>query len=149
MKSKQAECSISGCDGGKGNKLAKGFCPKHYVRFRKYGDPHKVHPSARNLKYIGCSVPGCENKHEGKGFCSKHLRRWKLYGDPNIVNSLRDGVRWDEYASLLRELRETTNQHLGVYCRQQRGESGLQAELQRTLQELEAAYRRVWLWPMD
>lgn len=52
---------------------AKGFCPKHYERFRTYGDPYF---SKYNIKRF-CSVIGCDKKHEAKGFCQKHFNRFR------------------------------------------------------------------------
>jgi hypothetical protein len=31
-------CAVQGCEGGR-HKPTKGFCPRHYSRFLKYGDP--------------------------------------------------------------------------------------------------------------
>lgn len=36
-------CSVEGCDrSAKGLRCARGFCPMHYQRWRKHGDPIKV-----------------------------------------------------------------------------------------------------------
>lgn len=43
-------CSIEGCEG---RPVGRGWCAKHYQRWRKYGDPHTTHTP--NLVY-GASV---------------------------------------------------------------------------------------------
>jgi G:T-mismatch repair DNA endonuclease (very short patch repair protein) len=65
-------CSIEGCEN---NHLAKGFCNKHYLRNKTYGDP--LHVVVRI-----CSVTGCNKKHKGQGYCVNHLIHYRNYGDP-------------------------------------------------------------------
>lgn len=69
-------CSVDGCN-NKHN--SKGYCSKHYYRFKVHGDPNKK--IVREL----CSVDECENYSNAKGLCNKHYYRNKKYGDPNIV----------------------------------------------------------------
>ena len=63
-------CSIEGC--GKPHN-AKGFCFKHYHRFRKNGDPLVV----RYEKAAGqvCSIEGCRKPVRAKSLCNMHYRR--------------------------------------------------------------------------
>lgn len=70
-------CSIENCEG---LHEAKGLCNKHYMRFRKFGDPLANHTLLRSK----CTVDNCERWHIGHGYCGMHLRRWKLYGDPKL-----------------------------------------------------------------
>ena len=71
------ECKVEGCE----NKhRAKGYCQKHYDKFKKYGDP-----LITKEKINKCTVNGCENKHKAKGYCVKHYYRFKKHGDPLIV----------------------------------------------------------------
>ena len=65
-------CSVTGCNN---NHLAKGFCNKHYLRNKTYGDP--LHVVVRL-----CSVTGCDKKHKGRGYCVNHLIHYRNYGDP-------------------------------------------------------------------
>ena len=65
-------CSVIGCSN---NYLAKGFCNKHYLRNKTYGDP--LHFVVRV-----CSVTGCNSKHKGHGYCVNHLIHYRNYGDP-------------------------------------------------------------------
>lgn len=66
-------CTIEGC--GKKHK-SRGFCQKHYSRFKNYGvlQPHSPEH---------CTIEGCTNKNFCKGFCKKHYSRFKRHGDPN------------------------------------------------------------------
>lgn len=34
------------------------------------------------IKYIGCSVNNCKNKHWARSFCNTHYMLWRRYGDP-------------------------------------------------------------------
>ena len=80
-------CSICGCS----NKARhRGWCEKHYTRFRRYGDPeYKVREQHRRppTNYINtpglCAISGCNSKRKIKrGLCDKHYMRWYKYGDP-------------------------------------------------------------------
>ncbi|QGH72440.1 MAG: hypothetical protein [Siphoviridae sp. ctpQM7] len=55
---------------------ACGFCPKHYVRFKKTGTTDLI-----RLKRI-CTVDGCVKKSHSRSFCVLHYNRWKVYGTP-------------------------------------------------------------------
>lgn len=71
-------CSVEGCESAHG---AKGYCPKHYQRWVKYGDPlvlkGREYPTRRP-----CSVAGCETTSYKRNLCPKHHWRWERYGDP-------------------------------------------------------------------
>jgi G:T-mismatch repair DNA endonuclease (very short patch repair protein) len=67
-------CSVTGCNN---NYLAKGFCNKHYLRNKTYGDP--LHVVVRI-----CSVTGCNKKHKGRGYCVNHLIHYRNHGDPLV-----------------------------------------------------------------
>lgn len=83
QRNKKRECSIQGCPN---TEAAKGYCFKHYGRWRKYGDPLKIKDGRLEpIPNRGCKVPGCEKPHDAKGYCKKHYARWRRYGDPRIV----------------------------------------------------------------
>lgn len=64
-------CAVEECatraDGG------RGWCKKHYKRWRKYGDPSVVHKLARGPER--CSVRDCEKPFKANGYCSTHNYR--------------------------------------------------------------------------
>lgn len=72
-------CSVAGCD-----KPAKsrGWCNRHYCRWRYYGDPE----GTRQIT-VGCSAPDCDGEHLARGLCAKHYARWKTHGDISVVKS--------------------------------------------------------------
>jgi hypothetical protein len=76
------ECSVEGC---KNKHCCKGYCQKHYLRLKKYGDPLKGGPF-KNKEHNGkCSVEKCEGTHYGLGYCYKHYARFRRFGDPLIT----------------------------------------------------------------
>jgi hypothetical protein len=77
----QKLCSVEGC----GNiHQSKGYCDKHYRRFRAHGDPLVARiPFVKAV----CSVEGCLRESECKGFCKKHHARFVRWGDPLMGNT--------------------------------------------------------------
>lgn len=105
-------CSIDGCDG---EHVARGWCNRHWHRWRQHGDPLYVRPDrvcaeegcarpyyARGychlhygrLMRLGstslpsdrlCSVDGCGEKHHGLGWCRTHYKRFKWRGGDPAV----------------------------------------------------------------
>ncbi len=76
-------CSMEGCKDGI---EARGFCSKHYQRWKKHRDPHFT--DGRQARDPICVIEDCERAHEGLGYCEPHYYRLKKYGDP-----LRDSGR--------------------------------------------------------
>lgn len=70
-------CSIEGCTNPT---LSRGWCSKHYQRWRANGDPAKTVAVTYNGR--ACSIDGCEERAECRGWCSMHYTRWKRTGDP-------------------------------------------------------------------
>ena len=58
-------CSVNECDN---RAVSRGYCDKHYRRWRKYGDPEK---GARS-QIKPCSVDGCPNPAEARTLCHGH-----------------------------------------------------------------------------
>jgi len=75
-------CNSNGCN----NKaVSRGYCDKHYRRFKKYGNAE--------TKYVfipkECSVDGCKTKSRINGFCDKHYRRFKKTGTVDLIKYKR------------------------------------------------------------
>lgn len=64
-------CSISGCPK---ESRARGWCPAHYQKWRRYGDPL----ASKTREW--CSVDGCGKKHYGNGLCNMHWQRLRNVG---------------------------------------------------------------------
>ena len=84
-KKEHEKCSIEGCEG---HKQARGFCPKHYARWLRYGDPSIKHnpgvaSGVKSPLHQKCSVDGCKMLGPYvKGLCGAHYDRKKTHGDP-------------------------------------------------------------------
>lgn len=77
-------CLISDCER---KRKARGLCPAHYARLRKWGDPLGSsagdHPYFQRGRTV-CSIDGCPGyvASVSRGFCHKHDYKFKRYGDP-------------------------------------------------------------------
>lgn len=69
-------CTIGGCQG---TVQARGWCAKHYARWRAHGDP--IAPKAPPAPKV-CSIEDCEKRAVSRGWCATHYRRWQNHGDP-------------------------------------------------------------------
>lgn len=72
-------CTIAGC---KKPHEARGWCRKHYARWRRLGDPlggGRRRPAPADGQ---CTIESCGRPHHGRGFCSTHYARFQKYGDP-------------------------------------------------------------------
>ena len=72
-------CSIEDC---LVQVATRGWCEKHYQRWRKHGDPLK---SLIEDRPKTCIVDSCDRPAAGRGMCKMHWKRWRTHGDPNIV----------------------------------------------------------------
>ena len=74
-------CSVEGCERGSKH---RGYCPMHYRRMLKDGDPGE--PEPRKVKRAHgelCGVDGCGALQVGGGLCSSHRYRLDTDGDVN------------------------------------------------------------------
>lgn len=62
-------CSVDECERGS---VSRGFCDKHYRRWKKRGDPTITTPALRG----DCSIDGCYGAHSARGFCPAHYQAW-------------------------------------------------------------------------
>jgi len=81
-------CSIDGCEL---QVKAKGWCSKHWARWKRNGDPLTYNPSRGGgyFKAVNpdCTIEDCNKRVVAKGFCKMHYRRNSLYGDPNVIKN--------------------------------------------------------------
>ncbi|MEU5673129.1 HNH endonuclease signature motif containing protein [Micromonospora sp. NPDC047762] len=66
-------CEIEGCDG---RFLARGWCRKHYMQWKRTGDPLGT---ARKPKPT-CGEGGCEREHYAKQLCHGHYQLARKWG---------------------------------------------------------------------
>jgi len=90
-------CQIEGCD----SKVhARGYCDKHYLRFKRHGDPNWIF-----IKQL-CSIEGCERPVYGHGWCKLHYQHWRRNGHPLKVlrtyerHGLRDVPEYDVWHAM-------------------------------------------------
>jgi hypothetical protein len=94
---KTEPCTITGCEA---RQHARGFCDKHYQRFKKHGDP--------NWAFIKktCSITGCNRPVSGKGWCKFHYQHWLRNNDPEKtlrtyeVHGLRNTPEYDVWHAM-------------------------------------------------
>lgn len=84
MKEKK-KCSVEGCEK---NHASKGFCDKHYRRFKNHGDPLKViteKMGGKKARTLICKVKECGRKHRTADYCGMHYQRFLKHGDAYTV----------------------------------------------------------------
>lgn len=77
-----AKCSVDGCEYSK--RLVRGWCPLHYKRWKRNGDPTKtvVDVGACSTK---CRIDGCDKLVVGRKLCNTHWARWRA--NPGITDA--------------------------------------------------------------
>lgn len=76
-------CTVQKCDT---EAVTRGWCAKHYMRWRKYGDPNMT-VRGYDAQPKVCSCEDCDDEAVSRGFCAKHYTRFRKHGDPNIVKT--------------------------------------------------------------
>jgi len=83
-------CKVDGCESVSAN---SGYCGKHFMRFKRHGDPLKVTKRSYSENST-CETQDCENKPKAKGLCTKH---WNLERKKNagicIVSNCKNSVK--------------------------------------------------------
>jgi hypothetical protein len=78
-------CAVEGCLKDF-NRLVLGYCPVHYHRMKRTGDPLKtITEIKKEQKPKFCIVKTCEAKPYSVGYCHNHYRRLRNYGDPEAT----------------------------------------------------------------
>lgn len=80
----KSTCSVDECPRPV---YGRGWCNKHWQRWRKHGDPQYVAPPKPRPT---CSVSECDRVVDARGMCSMHYKRWKAHGDPGYKASAAD-----------------------------------------------------------
>jgi hypothetical protein len=85
-------CAVSGC---KTPAVARGWCFKHYQRWRRGKDP--AEPLSYELPRPTCEVNGCDRPARTRGWCAKHYGRWRDHGDatyerPKVVGDTQCSI---------------------------------------------------------
>lgn len=75
-------CDIEGCEG---KHFGRGWCRKHYLRWRRHGNPLTVLKRGPANPRVGCTVTGCDGKHSTRGWCAMHYERWKRNGTTDLL----------------------------------------------------------------
>lgn len=70
-----ATCSIELCNSPV---VARGWCSKHWQRWKNHGDPNVTKTRKRKT----CEIDGCSKPAIGQGFCTIHYQRLRRHGDP-------------------------------------------------------------------
>ena len=63
-------CSVDSCNN---KNYGKGYCKKHYGRWKRHGNPDVILKKGKPRKY--CIVNDCGNQNYAYGYCSKHWQR--------------------------------------------------------------------------
>ena len=68
-------CSVDGC--GQDAKV-RGWCIRHYHRWRRHGDPLAMGKMGRpRIWPETCSVEGCNRPSRARGWCRNHYQQWR------------------------------------------------------------------------
>jgi 5-methylcytosine-specific restriction endonuclease McrA len=72
-------CSIENC--GLAERLVRGWCMMHYLRWRKTGNPLTTIRQNKYAPNMKCIIEGCNGRRYVRDWCSKHYRAWYNHGD--------------------------------------------------------------------
>jgi HNH endonuclease len=82
----QGTCSVGDCPRPV---IARGWCTKHYTRWKSTGDPLGIRKMGRRPGAVNlCSIHECDAPVAGHGWCRMHYARWRKYGDPLVTKRI-------------------------------------------------------------
>lgn len=107
-------CTVDDCDN---DKLARGYCRKHYEAWRKTGSP-TGRITKRSKAKVECLAVGCNDYSHCLGYCRIHYQRFKKHGDPFVVKNIvvrrsGEGKEWHSSPVGYIVRYEPTNQNAG------------------------------------
>lgn len=91
-------CSIDGCERDASGHAGggRGWCPTHYMRWRRTGSPDTGGPIQRQTGTgHPCPIPECSRPVVARNLCERHYRRLKRYGSPT-AGRISPGALTDE-----------------------------------------------------
>lgn len=87
-------CSIDGCEKPP---RSRGWCSRHYDRWRDHGDPLGGKPIQRRpngSEAPKCAVEECPDPARSRGYCAVHWSRMKRHGDARRVRPSAEDRFW-------------------------------------------------------
>jgi hypothetical protein len=80
----EGTCQIEGCEQPSDR---RGWCNRHYIRWRRHGDPLGGGPEKINTGLTNpiCLIGGCDGPRFARGWCQRHYIRWRTHGDPMMT----------------------------------------------------------------
>lgn len=91
-------CKVQGCES---SVCGRGYCGKHYQRWRTHGDPLKVLPPRGRHVKPRCCIDGCGREAVARELCGLHYQRWVKFGDPLVSIQGRDRSAEDRFWSFV------------------------------------------------
>jgi len=80
-------CKVIECETRETEKHCKGYCMRHYRRFKATGDPLKsLWDLRKELKPTECEIENCTAKIFAINLCANHYRRHTTYGNPTATD---------------------------------------------------------------
>lgn len=71
----QRTCSVNDCEG---SAKARGWCGKHYARWRNNGSPEIVRrPGPKHREPAQCEMPECDRRSTARKMCQLHYSQWR------------------------------------------------------------------------